>query len=231
MHVHSLEFAAIGPFAGAHRIDFDGLGGASLFLIDGPTGAGKSTIIDALVFALFGDVAGRTSDKQRLRSAFARDEDETYAEVEFSTSFGRFRVRRTPEYGRAKRRGTGTTTVPSSVVLMRSVGEQTWESISTHKGEADAEIQRVIGLTRAQFLQTVVLPQGEQGSPRRPAADLRHGRLRPHRGRSGSEATRGAADSRGCRSRGANGTQARHEPPVRCRARRPVARRSRRCGP
>jgi exonuclease SbcC len=161
MHVHSLEFAAIGPFADEHRIDFDGLNGASLFLIDGPTGAGKSTIIDALVFALFGDVAGRTSDRQRIRSAFAGDDRETFSQVEFSTSFGRFRVRRTPEYERAKRRGTGTTSVASSVSLLRSTGEHGWESVSTHKGEADSHIQRAIGLTRAQFLQTVVLPQGE----------------------------------------------------------------------
>ena len=161
MHVHSLAFAAVGPFAGEHRIDFDELGGAALLIIDGPTGAGKSTIIDALVFALYGDVAGRSSDRQRLRSAFATDDDDTYAEVEFSTSFGRYRVRRTPEYERAKKRGTGTTSVPSSVTLMRSTGGRGWEPVSSLKGEADAEIQRAIGLTRAQFLQTVVLPQGE----------------------------------------------------------------------
>jgi exonuclease SbcC len=161
MHVHELSFAAVGPFAGEHHIDFDALGGSALFLIDGPTGAGKSTIIDALVFSLFGDVAGRGSDRQRLRSSNAADDVETYAEIEFSTNFGRFRVRRTPEYARAKRRGAGTTTVASTVSMFRSTGPAGWELVSRSKGEADAEIQRVIGLTRAQFLQTVVLPQGE----------------------------------------------------------------------
>ena len=161
MQVHVLTFAGVGPFAGEHSIDFEGLGGAALFLIDGPTGAGKSTIIDALVFALYGDVAGRTSDKQRLRSSFASSEQESFAEVEFSTSYGRFRIRRTPEYARAKRRGEGTTIVASTVHLFRSTGEHGWEPVSHAKGEADAEVQRVIGLTRPQFLQTVVLPQGE----------------------------------------------------------------------
>lgn len=161
MYVHRLAFAAIGPFAGEHSIDFDGLGGSALFLIDGPTGAGKSTIIDALVFALFGEVAGSGSDKQRLRSGFAAEEQESFAEVEFSTTFGRYRVRRTPEYARAKKRGPGLTTVASTVHLERSTGEHGWESISRTKGEADAEISRALGLSRAQFLQTVVLPQGE----------------------------------------------------------------------
>lgn len=161
MHIHSVAFAALGPFAGEHRIDFDDLGGSALFLIDGPTGAGKSTIIDAVVFALFGDVAGRTSDRQRLRSSFAPADTVSFAEVEFSTSFGRYRVHRTPEYARAKLRGSGTTTTPSTVLLSRSTGPQGWEPVSRNKGEADVEIQRVIGLSRAQFLQTVVLPQGE----------------------------------------------------------------------
>ena len=161
MRIHSLTFAAIGPFAGEYTIPFDALGGSSLFLIDGPTGAGKSTIIDAIVFALYGEVAGRGSDRQRLRSDFAGADTESFTELDFSTSAGRFKVRRTPEYTRAKKRGEGTTTVASSVVAFRSTGEAGWEPVSGSKGEADAEIQRWVGLTKAQFLQTVVLPQGE----------------------------------------------------------------------
>lgn len=161
MRIHSLHFAALGPFAGEVAIDFDALGSSSLFLIDGPTGSGKSTIIDALVFALYGDVAGEASDKERLRSAYAAPEAESFAELDFSTVAGRFRVRRTPAYERAKKRGTGTTPEPATVQVWRSVGERTWEPISARHAEADAEIARAVGLTRGQFLQTVVLPQGE----------------------------------------------------------------------
>ncbi len=161
MHIHRLALGALGPFAGEHVIDFDGLGGSALFLIDGPTGAGKSTLIDAIVFALYGDVAGSTSDRQRLRSSFAKPTDESYAELDFTTSFGRYRVRRTPEYERAKLRSTGTTRASASVSLMRATGPQGWESVSTRHDEVGAEIARLVGLNRAQFLQTVVLPQGE----------------------------------------------------------------------
>lgn len=161
MQIHRLEFGALGPFAGEHAIDFDALGGSSLFLIDGPTGAGKSTVIDAIVFALYGSVAGEASDRQRLRSDFAAPDAASFAELDFSTAFGRYRVRRTPEYERAKRRGSGTTTATSTVSLMRSTGSEGWEPVSSRHGEVDAEITRLVGLTRAQFLQTVVLPQGE----------------------------------------------------------------------
>ncbi len=161
MRIHRLVFAAIGPFAGEHRIDFDDLDGSSLFLIDGPTGAGKSTIIDAIVFALYGDVAGRGSDRQRLRSGFAAPDVESFVELDFSTTAGRFLVRRTPDYERRKLRGQGLTPVASTVHASRSIGDQGWEPVSGRKGEADAEIQRWVGLTRPQFLQTVVLPQGE----------------------------------------------------------------------
>ena len=161
MRIHSLRFAALGPFAGEEVIDFDALGPSALFLIDGPTGAGKSTIIDAIVFALYGDVAGEASDKERLRSALASPAVESFAELDFSTVAGRFRVRRTPAYERAKKRGTGTTAESATVLVWRSVGERTWEPLSARHGEADAEIARAIGLSRGQFLQTVVLPQGE----------------------------------------------------------------------
>lgn len=161
MKIHGLRFAALGPFAGEEFIDFDSLGSSALFLIDGPTGAGKSTVIDAIVFALFGDVAGEASDKERLRSAFAAPDVESFAEIDFSTDAGRFLVRRTPAYERAKRRGSGTTAESATVRVWRSVGEQTWEPLSGRHAEADAEIVRAVGLSRTQFLQTVVLPQGE----------------------------------------------------------------------
>ncbi len=161
MRIHSLRFAALGPFASEQVIDFDALGPSALFLIDGPTGAGKSTVIDAIVFALYGDVAGEASDKERLRSAFASPETESFSEVDFSTMAGRFRVRRTPAYERAKKRGTGTTAEPSTIQVWRFISEQTWEPLSVRHAEADAEITRAVGLTRGQFLQTVVLPQGE----------------------------------------------------------------------
>jgi DNA repair protein SbcC/Rad50 len=161
MRIHSLRFAALGPFAGEEFIDFDALGPSALFLIDGPTGAGKSTIIDAIVFALYGDVAGEASDKERLRSAFASPDSESFAELDFSSMTGRYRVRRTPAYERAKKRGTGTTAEPATVQVFRFVGEQTWEALSVRHAEADAEISQAVGLSRSQFLQTVVLPQGE----------------------------------------------------------------------
>jgi exonuclease SbcC len=161
MRIHSLRFAALGPFAGEEVIDFDALGPSALFLIDGPTGAGKSTIIDAIVFALYGDVAGEASDKERLRSAFASPDTESFAELDFSSMTGRYRVRRTPAYERAKKRGAGTTTESATVQVFRFVGEQTWEALSVRHAEADAEISQAVGLTRSQFLQTVVLPQGE----------------------------------------------------------------------
>lgn len=161
MRIHQLRFGALGPYAGEHQIDFDALGGSALFIIDGPTGAGKSTILDALVFALYADVSGSSSDKQRLRSAFADPNSESFAEVEFSTSAGRYKVRRTPEYERPKIKGGGMTMVPPTTIIWRSTGEHAWEPISRRHREADLEIVRAVGLDKHQFQQTVVLPQGE----------------------------------------------------------------------
>ena len=161
MQINILRFGALGPYPGEHVIDFDALGGSALFIIDGPTGAGKSTILDALVFALYADVSGSSSDKQRLRSNFAAATSQSFAEVEFTTAMGRYRVRRTPEFGRPKLRGDGQTTVPATTMIERSTGANSWEPLSTRHGEASLEISRAIGLDKNQFQQTVVLPQGE----------------------------------------------------------------------
>lgn len=161
MQIHKLRFGALGPYPGEHVIDFDALGGSALFIIDGPTGSGKSTILDALVFALYADVSGSSSDKQRLRSAFAAATSESYAEVEFTTAIGGFKVRRTPEFMRPKVRGEGHTTEKASTRIWRATGEHSWELLSAKHVEADLEISRAIGLDKNQFQQTVVLPQGE----------------------------------------------------------------------
>ena len=119
MHLRTLTLQAIGPFAGEHTVDFDALGQAGLFLLEGPTGSGKSTLIDAVVFALYGKVASSEASEDRLRSAYAPDDVESVVDLVFEVPSGIYRVRRTPVYQRAKRRGSGTTTANASVKAWR----------------------------------------------------------------------------------------------------------------
>ncbi|MGW6264151.1 AAA family ATPase [Cellulosimicrobium funkei] len=172
MHLHSLTFQAIGPFAGRHHVDLAALGASGIYLLEGPTGAGKSTIIDAIVFALYGKVASDAASDDRLRSAFAGPDVESYVDLVLEVPAGVFRVRRTPEYRRPKKRGTGTTTQQASVRLWRlaevpptdapdAVEDAAGELLSARLDEAGDEIRRLVGLDRRQLVQTVVLPQGE----------------------------------------------------------------------
>ncbi|MCC2313400.1 AAA family ATPase, partial [Cellulomonas xiejunii] len=172
MHLRSLTVQAIGPFADRHTVDLDALGSSGLFLLEGPTGSGKSTLIDAVVFALYGKVAGADASDERLRSAYAADDVESVVDLVFEVPSGVYRVRRTPAYQRAKRRGTGTTTAQASVKAWRlpadvdvSAGPDALDGVGvllgTRLDEVGAELQRAVGLDRLQFVQTVVLPQGE----------------------------------------------------------------------
>ncbi|MBD7920271.1 SMC family ATPase [Cellulomonas sp. Sa3CUA2] len=172
MHLRSLTVQAIGPFAARHTVDLDALGASGLFLLEGPTGSGKSTLIDAVVFALYGKVAGADASDERLRSAYAADDVESVVDLVFEVPSGVYRVRRTPAYQRAKRRGTGTTTAQASVKAWRlpadvdlAAAPEGLDGVGTLLGtrldEVGAELQRVVGLDRQQFVQTVVLPQGE----------------------------------------------------------------------
>ncbi|MDR2374400.1 MAG: SMC family ATPase, partial [Bifidobacteriaceae bacterium] len=162
MRFHRLEFGGIGPFAGSHVIDFSDLTASGLFLLEGPTGAGKSTIIDALVFALYGSI-GEAGAYDRLRSDYARAEDESFVDLVYEVGGGVYRIRRTPHYERPRRRGEGVTLKQSTARLWRlaSPDAVAGEVVATKVEEASAEVLRDVGLSREQFTQTVVLPQGQ----------------------------------------------------------------------
>ena len=119
MYLHRLELRAIGPYPDLVTIDFAALAASGVFLLEGPTGSGKSTIIDAVVFALYGGLAGTDASTDRLHSQHADPAVEPFVELVFETGAGVFRVRRTPQYDRPKQRGTGTVKQQASVQLFR----------------------------------------------------------------------------------------------------------------
>ncbi|GAA4288976.1 SMC family ATPase [Georgenia daeguensis] len=165
MRIHRLTLQAVGPFPGKHTIDVDSLSANGLFLLEGPTGAGKSTIIDAVVFALYGGVAGGESSDDRLHSDHAAPDAEPFVELTFSTGAGIYRVWRSPKYQRLKKRGGGTTTQNARAKLWRlSHVEDAGEPVSAQVQEVGTELGRIVVLDRAQFTQTVVLPQGQFAS-------------------------------------------------------------------
>jgi DNA repair protein SbcC/Rad50 len=160
MRLHSLALQAIGPYATEQRIDFDRLAAGGLFLLEGPTGSGKTTILDAITFALYGGLAGDGSGTDRLHSAFARPDVEPSVTLELSLRGVRYRVDRVPEYQRPKKRGAGYTTSPMRVHLQRGDGSG-WVSLSSNKAECGDLITTAVGLNREQFTQVMLLPQGE----------------------------------------------------------------------
>lgn len=163
MRLRSLDFAGIGPFAGKEHIDFEAFEASGIFLLRGNTGAGKSTLVDAITFALYGDVArGHDSDKARLRSTYSPPEAPSVVELVFETPRGIFRVRRTPSYERPGRKTAVNATVRlERVAEDKSGGFICVEAISSNIQEANRELGILVGLTKEQFLQTVVLPQGK----------------------------------------------------------------------
>src|SRR2546423_6870477 len=119
MRLHTLQLRAFGPYATQQRIDFDRLAASGLFLLEGPTGAGKSTILDAVTFALYGGLAGEESGEDRLRSPFAGPAAEPPVMLEVSLHGARYPGARVPEHRRPKKRGEGFTTQASRRHLER----------------------------------------------------------------------------------------------------------------
>ncbi len=153
-----LEMSAFGPYADLTTVDFTPFAG-KLFLLTGETGAGKTSIFDAISFALYGEASGgkdRRSGKS-FRSDFARADAKTYVRFTFSQGERRYVVERSPEFERPKVRGTGTTVSPASAMLI----EETEDRVRTRIDEVDARICEIIGLDRQQFSRTVMIAQGD----------------------------------------------------------------------
>ena len=165
MKIRWLRIVGIGPFAGEHTVDFSAFEDSGLFLLDGPTGAGKSTLIDAITFALYGDVA-RTKDasKDRLRSNHISDSDPSEADLVFEVASGIYRVTRTPAYtpaGKKSQRNSKSTLTRVVEDPDAPDGWRTVEPIASGPRDVGSEIPAIVGLDKDQFLQTIVLPQGK----------------------------------------------------------------------
>jgi len=158
----SLTMAAFGPFPGRETIDFTVLGANPLFLINGPTGSGKTTILDAICFALYGKTTGDEREGSQMRSDLAASDTLTEVTFEFELAGRRFRIRRSPEQQRPKARGEGfTTQAPEAEFkeLLPGGGENL--IVASKVSEATREIEELTGLSVDQFRQVMVLPQGQ----------------------------------------------------------------------
>jgi DNA repair protein SbcC/Rad50 len=161
MRLHALAITAFGPFAGSEKVDLDALASSGLFLIHGPTGAGKTSILDAICFALYAAVPGaRAGARASLRSDHAAQGVVPEVTLEFTAAGRRLRVRRSPEFTRPKKRGTGKTTVPARVVLDELL-EAGWRNLGTRNDEVAMMLKDILGMGLEQFIKVVLLPQGD----------------------------------------------------------------------
>ena len=151
-----LTLSAFGAYAGRTELDFRQLGERGLYLITGDTGAGKTTLFDAITFALFGTPSGEGRESSMLRSKFAAPETPTEVQLIFSSAGKTYIVRRNPEYERRKSRGAGTTKETARAELVLPDGR-----VMTRRSDVDAAIRAILGVDRTQFCQIAMIAQGE----------------------------------------------------------------------
>ncbi|WP_187976218.1 AAA family ATPase [Mycetocola sp. JXN-3] len=162
MRIHRLSITGFGPFLDTQEVDFDAFAAEGLFLIAGKTGAGKSSILDAICFALYDGAPRYDGTPGRLRSDHCGPGDPTLVELEFSTGGERYRVRRSPGYERPKTRGAGTTMQkPTAELAIRRADG--WEVLFAQPREVGKELAEIIKLRREQFLQVILLAQNRFG--------------------------------------------------------------------
>lgn len=186
MRLHRLSLTAFGPFGTTQTIDFDRLTRDGLFLLHGPTGAGKTSVLDAVCFALYGSVPGARQSGQALRSDMADPLTLTEVVLELTVGERRLEITRLPEQPRPKKRGSGTTKEKAQSRLREFVpagsgsgggtggsadgdgpeggagaeGGGRWKALSRSHQEIGEEIGQLLGMSKEQFCQVVLLPQG-----------------------------------------------------------------------
>lgn len=156
MKPEKLIMSAFGPYAGRTEIDFTLLGERGLYLICGDTGAGKTTIFDAIVFALYGEASGTSREPNMLRSKYAAGDAPTFAELTFLSNGKRYKIVRNPEYRRRKSRGEGLTDEKANAELTLPDGK-----VITKVKDVNRAVADILGIDREQFTQIAMLAQGD----------------------------------------------------------------------
>ena len=151
-----LTLSAFGPYAGKTDFDFDKLGTGGLYLITGDTGAGKTTIFDAITYALYGDPSGNNREVSMFRSKYADLETPTFVKLTFKYKDNEYVVKRNPEYERASQRGSGVTKQTAGVELTLPD-----KKVLTKTKEVDTAIKNIMGIDKNQFCQIAMIAQGD----------------------------------------------------------------------
>lgn len=160
MRLHTLELTGFGPFRETQRVDFDAFGDDGVFLISGRTGAGKSSILDGVSFALYGTVPRYDGGEKRLRSDHSALTDPTEVALEFTIGDTRWRVTRSPEYDRPAKRGGGLTTEIARAVLEEQV-DGVWVGRAAKPRDVGVALGEMLGLGAQQFQQVILLAQNK----------------------------------------------------------------------
>ncbi|MGA4799759.1 AAA family ATPase [Streptomyces lavendulocolor] len=163
MRLHRLDITAFGPFGTTQTVDFDTLSRAGLFLLHGPTGAGKTSVLDAVCYALYGAVPGaRQSPGTSLRSDHAPAGTYTEVVLDLTVAGRRLEITRRPAQQRPKKRGGGFTTEKAQSWLREyDPSSGSWKGLSRSHQEIGEEVTQLLGMSRDQFCQVVLLPQGD----------------------------------------------------------------------
>ncbi|MET8829376.1 SMC family ATPase [Streptomyces sp. NPDC004610] len=178
MRLHRLDLTAFGPFGATQSVAFDPLAAAGLFLLHGPTGAGKTSVLDAVCYALYGTVPGARQSGQglTLRSDHAAPGTRTSVTLELTVAGRRLEITRQPPWARPKKRGGAGTTTDKAQTWLREHKAGAWTDLSRSHQEIGEEITQLLGMSREQFCQVVLLPQGDFARFLRADAEAR-GRL------------------------------------------------------
>ena len=156
MRPTKITMSAFGPYAGEVSIDMTTLGSNGIYLITGDTGAGKTTIFDAISFALFGEASGDIRTNSEFRSKYAKPEAKTFVEMEFEYDGKTYKVKRNPEYMRPKTHGDGETKEPANAELICPDGR-----VVSKQKEVTKEIEQLLGVNKNQFSQICMIAQGD----------------------------------------------------------------------